>query len=64
VTKTLVVKYYTNEILKFKTISIWIIYKNLLVTFMNVGSKFFKMYQNRDIMSPFLIYFYLVFFTM
>jgi len=62
VTKTLVVKCYTNEILNFKTISIWIIYKNLLVTFMNVGSKFFKMYQNHDIMLAFLIFLYLILF--
>jgi hypothetical protein len=27
-----VIKDYTNEILKFKTISIWIIYKNMLRT--------------------------------
>jgi hypothetical protein len=34
-TKNLIVKDYTNEILKFKTISIWIIYKNLLVILVN-----------------------------
>ncbi len=34
--KTLIVKDYTNEILEFETIFIWIIYKNLLVTFMSV----------------------------
>jgi hypothetical protein len=34
----IVVKYYTNEILKFKTISIWIIYKNVLRT---LGSSIF-----------------------
>ncbi len=28
--ETIVVKDYTNEILEFKTISIWIIYKNML----------------------------------
>ncbi len=28
-----IVKYYTNEILKFKTISIWIIYINMLKSF-------------------------------
>jgi hypothetical protein len=39
--KNLIVKHYITEILKFKTISIWIIYENLLVTFKNVGSKFF-----------------------
>jgi len=33
--KTLIVKNYTNEILKLKTISIWIIYKNLLVIFVS-----------------------------
>jgi hypothetical protein len=36
VIKTLVVKYYTIEILEFETISIWIICKNLLVTLMSV----------------------------
>ncbi len=34
--ETLVVKDYINEVLKFKTISIWIIYRNLLVALMNV----------------------------
>jgi hypothetical protein len=34
--ETLIVKNYTNEILDIKTISIWIIYKNLLVTLMSV----------------------------
>ncbi len=33
--KTLVFKDYTNENLELRTISIWIIYKNLLVTFVN-----------------------------
>ncbi len=33
--ETLIVKYHTNEILNFETISIWIIYKNLLVTLVN-----------------------------
>ncbi len=37
-TKTLIVKYYTNEILEFEAIFIWIIYKNLLMTFMSVVS--------------------------
>jgi hypothetical protein len=31
--KIVVVKDYTNEILEFYTISIWIIYKNMLGTF-------------------------------
>jgi len=31
--ETIVVKNYTIEILEFKTISIWIIYKNMLKTF-------------------------------
>jgi hypothetical protein len=38
VIETLIVKDYTNEILKFETIFIWIIYKNLLMTFMSVIS--------------------------
>jgi len=33
--ETLLVKDYTNEILEIKTICIWIIYKNILVTFVN-----------------------------
>ncbi len=37
-TKTLIIKYDTNEILEFKIIYIWIIYKNLLVTLVNVAS--------------------------
>jgi hypothetical protein len=36
VTETLIVKDYTNEILEFETIFIWIIYKNLHMAFMNV----------------------------
>jgi hypothetical protein len=36
--KTLIVKDYTNEILEFKTISIWIIYKKMLITLVNVIS--------------------------
>jgi hypothetical protein len=38
VIETLVVKDYSNEIFNFKIISIWIIYKNLLVIFVNVIS--------------------------
>jgi hypothetical protein len=38
VTKTLVIKDYTNEFLEFKTISICIIYKNLLITLVSVMS--------------------------
>jgi hypothetical protein len=38
VIETLIVKDYVSEILNFKIISIWIIYKNLLVTFVNVIS--------------------------
>ncbi len=34
--KILIVKDYTNEILEFETIFIWIIYKNLHMTFMSV----------------------------
>jgi hypothetical protein len=34
-TKALVIKDYINEILEFKTISIWIIYKNLFVIFVS-----------------------------
>jgi len=30
VSEIVVIKYYTNEILEFKTISIWITYKNIL----------------------------------
>jgi len=33
VSEIVVVKDYTNDILKFKTIPIWIIYKNMLGTF-------------------------------
>jgi hypothetical protein len=36
VTEILIVKDYTNEILEFEIIFIWIIYKNLLMTFMSV----------------------------
>jgi len=35
-TKTLLVKNYTNENLKYKAMSIWITYKNLLVTLVSV----------------------------
>ncbi len=35
-TEILIVKDYTNEILEFEIIFIWIIYKNLLMTFMSV----------------------------
>jgi len=38
VIETLIVKDYINEILNFKIISIWIIYTNLLVIFVNVIS--------------------------
>jgi hypothetical protein len=35
---TLIIKYYINKIIKLKIISIWIIYKNLFVTLVNVVS--------------------------
>jgi len=38
VIETLIIKYYTNEILEFKTISIWIIYKNLLMILVTIVS--------------------------
>jgi hypothetical protein len=36
--ETLIIKDHTNEILEFKTISIWIIYKNLRVIILIVVS--------------------------